>query len=161
MSKIFWFIATFLIMVTSAGVVFFEPRNSPVIAGKNILVNLVLNERVEQLLRNNDSSQRNGLIVLSTPNLRNLRIPSNLQGVIIKVLSQGEIDELSNVSPVDYMVFDRVEQTHAYTGVVEVTFFWGYKGVGSSWWGLNSGATYFCSSRFGEWVITGGEFWIP
>ena len=159
MSKLFWATVAFLVTVTSAGAIFYEPRMTPDIADKRVLVELALNDHVKSLLHTNNTTPRSGLTVLSTPNLRNVGVPKNVQGISIKLLTQEEIDELSRVKPLNYIVFERVEKSHAYAGEVEVTFIWGYFDGMELPFGA-SGRTYICSNQSGEWVVSGGWGWI-
>ena len=150
------------VIVISASL--YQQKQTPNQADSEALVKLVLNDHVKMMLMGNENSTKNGIILLSTPSLRGLNIPSVVQGVSVRVLTQNKIDELSRVKPLNYVVFERVEKSHAYVGEaeVEVTFFWGYEvDAKEQSFGLNSGGTYFCSKSSVEWAISGGEFWIP
>lgn len=156
MNKLIWAAAVFLVAITSAGVIIYQTQPTLEMADRIALVELIIKDKA-------NSGYINGSeIFLSTPCLRGVRVPVTFKGVSIKVLTQDKIDALSRVSPVNYLVFERIAKTGLYSAEVEITWFWGYD-VDAEYvpFGLNSGATFYCSRESGEWVETGGWFWIP
>ena len=103
-----------------------------------------------------------GLILLSTPNLDGVEVPSSIKGVAIKLLTQDEIDALSRVKHVNYMFYDKIVETESDRAEVTLTFVGNYK-VGTFDANVigDSVMTYNCVKQSGGWVITSGFGGVP
>jgi hypothetical protein len=143
----------------------FTVRRPLGLADKQVLVGLALSDHVDELLLGASKGVNlpdGGLILLCTPNLSGVEVPGSVQGVSIRVLTQGELDALSRVKHVNYMFFDKIVETGSDRAEATLTFIGNYK-VGTDDANIigDSGVTYYCSRQSGNWVITSGFGWIP
>ena len=162
MRTLIWVIVAYLVTIISLGAIFYQPQPSPQVADRGVLIELALNDRVERVLQRSTGVPEEGLIILSTPNLRGVKILDTIQGVSIRVLTRDEIDALSRISPVNYMFFERIVKSDPYTAEVELTFTHNYQvDAKTPIIGQNSGITYTCSKQSGEWVISSAGAWVP
>lgn len=162
MPKFFWFPAVFLTVIIF-GSLYQSLQLSPEIRDKTSLVELTLDDRVYWDLYNHTTPE-SGFILLYTPNLKGLKVPHIVRGVPIHVLTQSQIDEKSLSQPVDYYVYERIQEridrSNSFTAEVEMTFEWQYQ-VGVFRVDSSSGYTYYCSKKTGQWVIYMTELRIP
>jgi hypothetical protein len=162
MRRLIWAVIAYLVTVTSIGAYFYQPHPSPHTAYKQTIIELALNDHVERILQYSTGVPEGDLLILQTLNLRGLTIPPVIEGVVLRVLTQEEIDVLSRAYPVNYMFFDRITKVDPDTAEVELIFTWRYQ-VDSKLvtFGQHSGITYYCSQQSGEWVISSAGAWVP
>ena len=135
------------------------------LSDRQALVELALNEQIGELLlgvSKGISLPEGALILLSTPNLGEVEVPSIIKGVATRVLTQDEIDALSRVKHVNYMFFDKIVETDSDRAEVTLTFVGNYK-VGTYDANVigDSVMTYSCVKQSGVWIITSGFGGVP
>ncbi|MGD0802653.1 MAG: immunoglobulin-like domain-containing protein [Candidatus Bathyarchaeia archaeon] len=143
----------------------FTVRRPLELADRQALVELALSDHVNELfigVSKGVNLPEGSLILLSTPNLGGVEVPSSVQGVNIRVLTQGEIDALSRVKHVNYMFFDKIVETDSNKADVTLTLIWNYR-VGTNDANIigDSGMIYHYTMQSGNWVITSGFGWVP
>jgi hypothetical protein len=158
--KIIWVTYALLIAIILAGVIFYQQQQTPDQIDKSALVELTLNTRIRESLQNNEKFPGNTLILLSTPNLKGIKIPPSLQGLSLKTLTQNEIDELSMAKSLSYWTFDKISETDPNTAEVDLSYVWNYENGVIAPFG-ESGSFFSCAKQSEVWVIVSEGVWIP
>jgi cbb3-type cytochrome oxidase subunit 3 len=145
----------FLITIIATGAYLYRPKPNQ-INDKQALAELALNDAAQRLLPTTKE-----LILLSNPSLNGVKVPDNVQDVKIRVLTQEEVDALSRVKPVDYLIFNSIIKSDSKTAEVSLSYklFWRADDPGLNW--DNGGKTYYCSKETGGWVINSAKGWVP
>ncbi len=165
MRKIIGLVVVIFVVIISIGALSYHQQPTSDQVDRQTLVELALNDQVKMMLTGNrlsgnNSSTKDGLILLSTPNLGGVSIPEFVQGLSLRVLSQSEIDALSSVKGVNYMFFENVN-TDPIMAEVKLTLMWGYRVGGVSFLGDSSSVTYYYIKVSGQWTIDHGDVCVP